>query len=87
MTNNVATKYSGKLNLKNFYKNIYERCRFALVLLDRSVGGHVVGAELEVGVVLVPIPEAPVPWLAHLVTQNLETSFSFNSILKKMFSS
>ena len=45
------------------------------MLLDRSVGGHVVGAELEVCVMLVPVPEAPVPWLAHLVTQNLETSF------------
>ena len=75
MTNNVATKYSVKWNLKVLNKNIYERCRFAFVLLDWSVGGHVVGAELEVGVMLVPIPEAPVPWLAHLVTQNLETSF------------
>jgi hypothetical protein len=75
MTNNVATKCRGKLNLKVFNKNIYERCRFALMLLDGSVGGHVVGAELEVCVMLVPVPEAPVPWLAHLVTQNLETSF------------
>ena len=57
----------------------YQGCRLALVLLDRSFAIHVEGAVgVAVGVV-VPVPEAAVPLLAHIVAESLEN----NSICKK----